>query len=84
MQIGEEPDAISPGVRNELQMRGLGQGGNLAQLEDSFGQQGIRLQDVVTAAINEQLELVKAMIVLSSGNPDAAQTTLMSSRGSAL
>jgi len=31
------------------------------------------LQDVITAAINERLEPVKAMIVLSSGNPDAAQ-----------
>ena len=41
---------------------------HLAQLEDALGQQRVRLQDVEAAAVDQQLELVQAVIVLAAGD----------------
>src|SRR5207237_9430145 len=70
MEIGKQPNSVAPGVRRKFEMRRLGHGRDLAKLEDALGEKGIRLQDIVTAPLYQQLELVQPVIVLTPAELD--------------
>ena len=73
MQVGQQPDSVAPCMRNEFKMSRFGHGGNLAQLENAFGKKSVRLENVVAAPIDQQLEFMHSMIVLTAGELDLGQ-----------
>ena len=57
-------------VRDEMPVARLAQCGDLAQLGNALGQAAIRLDDVVAAAVDEQLKLMEFPVALSAGDVD--------------
>ena len=66
VQIRNEADPVRPGVRYDAEMRRLRERGHLPELERALGNDHIRLQNVVAAAVDKQLELVDAVVALAA------------------
>src|SRR6266550_7385219 len=56
---------MCPGMRSHQQSGGFGQRGHLPQLVDAFGQDRIGLEHVVTPLLDQQPELMYAVVVLA-------------------
>src|SRR5206468_4337318 len=66
VEVRQQADSVPPRVGDNPEPSGLCQCGDLAHLEDAFGEQRVRLEDVVAAALDEQPELVQAMVILAT------------------
>src|SRR5207249_9708088 len=59
-------EAVGPGVGGHQEPGRLGKRGDLPELVDTFGQHRVWLEDVIAAVVDQALELMQAVVVLSS------------------
>src|SRR5437762_12970233 len=70
MRSCSQAESGEPMVRDEMPVARLAQCGDLAQLGNPLGQAAIRLDDIVAAAVDEQLKLMEFPVALSAGDVD--------------
>ena len=80
VQVGHEADPVAPCVGRDLEARSLGQRRDLAHLAHTLGKQRIRLEDVVAPLVDQELELVEAVVVLAARDRKGVQLVAQASQ----